>query len=386
MSTNSKRVLITGARAPVTLHFCRLLAESGMVVYTADSIPYALTKTSNSVQEFFLYPSPKFETKQWLEILIQYIKKNKIDLLIPTCEETFYISKFKEQLSSYCEVFVDEFVKLDLLHNKYKFIRFIREIGLKAPKTYLLSETYNMSNLRTTFLTKKLVLKKVFSRFSDGVHFLNNIDELPEKMPKTSSTSWIIQEKVDGEQYCSYSIAKNGELVAHSIYRSEFTAGLGATLSFENIDNEEIEAFIRQVVKKLSFTGQISFDFIMNQDGVPIPIECNPRTTSGLHLFDEDLGLIFQNNLSKKITPKSGRKEAIKLGICIYGLSQITSPNRFRRIVQILFSFKDITFRKNDPKPFFYQFISMYQFWKESKKSNLNVISQSTIDINWDGE
>ncbi len=39
-----KTVLITGARAPATLHLCRLFHNAGHTVIIADSIPYPLSK------------------------------------------------------------------------------------------------------------------------------------------------------------------------------------------------------------------------------------------------------------------------------------------------------------------------------------------------------
>lgn len=384
MSIKKKRIMITGARAPITLHLCRILAESGNEIYTADSVFHALAKSSRYSKEYFLYPSPKFETHRFIECLIQIIKKREIDVLIPTCEETFYISMFRKQLSHYCDVFVDEFDKMKLLHNKGNFIQFVADMGFKTPKTSLLSSQLDRFFIQREF-PSEFVLKKVYSRFSESVTFYKSGDEIP-KCDFTNS-SWLIQERIRGTQYCSYGIARDGKLLAHAVYKSEFTAGIGATLTFEHSEKDDIELFVHTIVEKLSYTGQISFDFIVNQAGIAIPIECNPRATSGLHLFSKEIAhAIINDELRETMYPKKETKEAIKLGVLLYCIKNVKSVNQVKRFFLTLFTYKDTVYRKNDKTPLFYQFICIYELWKASRKNHVNMLEQSTYDISWDGE
>ncbi|WP_226526764.1 ATP-grasp domain-containing protein [Metabacillus niabensis] len=375
------QVLVTGARAPVTLHVCRLLNQSGAEVYATDCTSTPLTKASNSIKQFILTPSPKFETKLYIKALVELIKKERINYLIPICEEIFYISKYKDELNQYCEVLVDDFSKLQSLHNKYKFIKMVDSLGFQVPRTAMLSEkTMN----KKWFKNNHLVMKKIFSRFSDSVIFLPSIDDIPST--RFDESSWILQERIKGDQYCSYSIAKNGKVLAHSVYKSNFTAGLGATLSFKHTDRHDIYQFVCHIVEHLNFTGQISFDFIVDECNKAYPIECNPRTTSGLHLFDQDVvkALLLQSN--NCLTPLKKKKEAIKLVLFLYGLQQVKNIRKFGEWLKIIATYKDITLRTNDPLPYFYQIISLIKLWRDSKKNAVTLLQQSTYDISWDGD
>lgn len=382
MNTDRKRVLITGARAPITLHLARILNEGGMDVYVGDSVDYALSKSSNSISAFLLYPSPKYHTEEFINCLIDFQLKRQIDILVPTCEEVFYISMYQEKLSSYNKVLVDEFKKMNLLHNKERFIQFVKNLGFVTPRTTLLTPELNRSTLSE--LNTDFVLKKVYSRFSDSVAFYKHGAKLPKKV--SNDSTWIVQERIEGQQYCSYGIAKNGKLLAHSVYKSEFTAGLGATLTFEYIDRKDIETFVREIVKELSFTGQISFDFIINKDDVAIPIECNPRATSGLHLFGKEITNVINDQQDCTLYPKKDTKQAIKLAVLLYGVLQIKSLKQAKQFCDVLFTFKDSIYRHHDKKPYFYQFISMFNIWKESKENQVTMLEQSTFDLSWDGE
>lgn len=381
MNTSS-RVLVTGARAPVALHICRLLKQSGAEVYASDCTPFPLTKASNSIKRYISTPSPKFEIKNYIEALVELVKEERIDYVIPTCEEIFYISMYKGVIGQYCEVLVDDFSKLKTLHHKFEFLKMVETLGFQVPKTMVLTQNTMINDWKEK---NGLVMKKIYSRFSDSIIFLASKKDIPNK--SFNNSSWILQERINGEQFCSYAIAKDGEVLAHSVYKSNFTAGLGATISFEHIDRQDIEQFVSKIVEHLNFTGQISFDFIVNDHNIAIPIECNPRATSGLHLFDQEIvaALLLQPKTGI-LTPKKGKREAIKLAMLLFGLQQARNVQKAVEWLKIVISFKDITFRVNDPFPYFYQVISLMKLWRESKKNAVTLLQQSTYDISWDGD
>ncbi|WP_312473410.1 ATP-grasp domain-containing protein [Neobacillus sp.] len=383
MNTNLKKVLVTGARAPVALHLCRILKESGMEVFAADSISYALAKTSNSINDFFLLPSPKKNSSEYIFSLLNIIQTNQIDILIPTCEESFYISMHKEKLSIYCEVLVGDFDKMELLHNKYDFIEYVNSLGFKTPKTLKLTKNNTKEDINE-FFKDQLVLKRIFSRFSDKVLFLHKNEFV--SLPTMIDSTWIAQERIEGNQYCSYGVAKHGKLLAHSVYKTEFTAGIGATISFSYTERKDIELFVKAIVENLNFTGQISFDFIVNSENIAIPIECNPRATSGLHLFDKNLITCLNGKNTDTLYPDFSTKEAITLALIAYSIDNWKLNKPFSKWLKTLLTHRDITFRLTDISPFFYQFVSMFLLWKDSKKNNLTMTEQSTLDISWDGE
>ncbi|PFO77115.1 MULTISPECIES: ATP-grasp domain-containing protein [Bacillus cereus group] len=385
MSTK-KTVLITGARAPAALHLCRLFKQSGHTVIMTDSIPYPLSKASTSTDYFYEIPSPKWKTKESIYTLQSIIQKHDVDLLIPTCEEVFYISRHKEELSPFCHVLVDEFQKLSLLHNKWEFIQFVMKLGWQVPATYKTNNEQAMQEMiHQTPATTPFVLKPIFSRFSDKVAFITKADVV--KGITIDQQNYIMQEFIKGTQHCSYSIVQSGKVLAHSVYKTEFTAGLGATIAFKHINSPKIDEFVGHIVKELNFSGQIAFDFIVTEDGDAIPIECNPRTTSGLHLFDEEiLSAFFETKVNYTLIPTQNSHCAIRLAMLLYGPSYLKSKQTRKRWWKVLCSYPDIIYSRSDKKPFFYQFYSMYKLWLESRKHGRTILEQTTYDISWDGE
>jgi predicted ATP-grasp superfamily ATP-dependent carboligase len=102
----------------------------------------------------------------------------------------------------------------------------------------------------------------------------------------------VLQEYIDGDHYCTYGLVRNGELLAHSAYKPQQRWGMGSSTVFENFEDKEIEIWVRNFVAGINFTGQIAFDFIRSKEGILYPIECNPRVTSGVHLFKDSKELV----------------------------------------------------------------------------------------------
>ena len=55
-------------------------------------------------------------------------------------------------------------------------------------------------------------------------------------------------------------------------------------IQFESVDASESLRLIEPVVAELGYTGQISFDFLVTDDGLSY-VECNPRATDGALLL-----------------------------------------------------------------------------------------------------
>src|SRR5688572_29870336 len=111
-------ILFTGGRSPVTLQLTRLFHQGGYKVYIADSIKDNLSGASKYAEKNILVPPPALETEKFIDSLIEIIKEYNIQTLIPTCEEVFYVSRWKEKLEPYCFVFTSPIETLTTLHSK----------------------------------------------------------------------------------------------------------------------------------------------------------------------------------------------------------------------------------------------------------------------------
>jgi predicted ATP-grasp superfamily ATP-dependent carboligase len=383
-----KNILLTGGRAPVTLHLARLFAKAGHTVFIAESIKQHICLYSNAVKKNFIVPSPRFNRDEYIQALTDIIEQEKIDLLIPTCEEVFYISEKLNELSKYCSVFAEKSDKLLSLHNKWQFINSINDSQIKTPKTWLVNSLEKLKQQLTLINDiKKFVLKPVYSRFGSKTIIISSFKGNIPNINISQKNPWILQEFIEGSQFCTYSIAKNGKISAHTAYPTTFTAGIGSSIAFENIDYPKVFDWISEYVKKNNYTGQIAFDFIETPDKEVYVIECNPRATSGIHLFDE-INLIgaFLENSEEIISPNKSTKAVISLAILTYGLSCINSFDKLKSWIKTIFSSKDTVFSLSDPLPFVHQFFILAGLGLVALKNKIKITEVSTMDIEWNGE
>ncbi len=393
--SNTRNVLILGGRAPATLELIRLLASQGYTIFIAESLFPCLSEKSKYIQNVFPIPPPRTESERFVEELIHIIQQNKIQWLIPTCEEVFYVSKSHSRLSQYCDVFTSSLETMTTLHDKWKFNQFVRAFHPAVPKTELLNDFSQVLNIQLD----KFVLKPQFSRFAEKVIFSakQSVADLKESdLQISSSYRWLAQERVFGEEVCSLSLCFQGKIFAHSCYRHPFTAGKGAGVSFQSFQNEQILNFAKETAQRLNYTGFLSFDFIQDKNGDFFPLECNPRITSGIHLFEPQ---DFNHNnhwLSEKklssphkqelcLQPKPDRLSSILLAHFVYGLRQVDSFQKLKLWLRYLLFARDVIWNTTDPKPGFWQFYCYTRLYLKSRKLKMSPLSLTTHDIEWNG-
>jgi len=381
------RVMITGARAPVALDWASRIKKhdhDSFVVMT-DSLKFPLGRFSKNSDIYIKTSSPRFSPNDYIKELLNVINLYKINLIIPTCEEIFYISKYKEYFPQNCLQLFDNFNKLSMLHNKFTFFNIFDESEkIKKPKTFYLNNSQEFLKWCKNNNIDNYIIKPVFSRF--GSEFINKIDEtkLDHRYPI------IAQQKLTGIEFCSYAISVFGKVVAYSCYNPKYRAGPGAGIYFDLHQSSVIENFCEDFVKKINYTGQIAFDFFQDQNGKIYPIECNPRGTSGLHLLPRDLNLVdnilkIPEFVNKNLSPQRKNKKSIQVMFAMILFSFKYLKNQKLTLLKDFFTTPDVYGIIGEKHLHFFQIISFFEIFLRSFKYGFDLKKTSTIDIEWDG-
>jgi len=376
------RILLTGGRAPATLELARLFHRQGHTVLVAESLKTHLSAPSRAATRNVLIPAPNPNPEPFIAALAALIQHESIDLLIPTCEEIFWIAQNHECLSQLCTVFCEPLNRLLRLHNKWEFIQRASTYGLSVPKTTLLTSPNDLASLQPP-----LVLKPVYSRFAAQTKFFRQKGNLPSIHP-TPQRPWVAQQFIEGQQLCTYSIAHQGRLVAHTCYPTYFTAGQGATIHFHHIDHPAALAWATAFIQREAFTGQIAFDFIQTLSGQLFALECNPRATSGIHLLasNPNFSQAFLTSDSDLLTPFPNADSMLSAAMLIYGLPAAFSTQALSRWATAFTTARDVLFTWNDPLPALWQFFSLLTFVWRGLRQGISPLEASTLDIEWNGE
>ena len=283
-----KTVLITGARAPVALHWARLLHAAGHRVILADSQRFPMSRPTRFKSAYLRLPPPRGNVVAYARAVAAAVRDHHCDLVVPTCEEIFFLAAARDLHGAGIPLLAPPFATLAKVHDKHSFSEIARGFGADPPATTLLLDRDDLLPLMGK--SRDLVFKPVWSRFAERVLIRPPVEALARLVP-TSTDPWIAQEYLPGEELCCWALARQGKVVALQAYRPLYRAGAGASLAFAPVDDEAIRSFVDGFAQKLGWTGQLSFDFRHDADGRLSAIECNPRATSGLHFFGPDDGL-----------------------------------------------------------------------------------------------
>ena len=375
-------ILLTGGRAPATLELARAFHRAGHSVFMAESLRGHLSQPSAAVKANFVVPAPRQNKEAFLLALKRIIEENQIDLLIPTCEEIFYVSMGRDKLP--CTVFAEPIKKLNTFHNKWSFVVNAIGLDLYAPETILISNQDDILHAYAHW--RALILKPVYSRFAARTLILPPLKEALSTLKFDSP--WVAQEFLKGQQYCTYSVCHNGVVHAHTTYPTKFTAGQGAAIVFEHVEHPAIFNWVKKFVRENNFTGQIAFDFIQTPQGQLYALECNPRATSGVHLLasDPQFANAFINPQPGCITPPNRSTYMLSSAMLIYALPEALKNGNFINWLKTFFTSNDVILDLKDPMPFLLQFRSVFAYLALAQHHGITPLEASTLDIEWNGK
>lgn len=268
------KILITGARSYVAYYWALALKDKHQIFF-ADSLASAYCRFAPFASTFIKVAPAAQDFEGFRRDVMGIVARESIDLIIPTCEEVFFLSAFAPELA--CKVFCPEHELLARLHNKYTVFETLHfDRSIKFPETHRIRKR---SDVDRSFNS---IIKPVYSRF--GANIITDIS-LTQQAQLDESIEWVQQRRLTGRSLCNYAIAREGRMLGHVCYHGKHRIKHSCSLYLETVDYPAITAFTKAFIAKHNYTGQVAFDFIEASDGIYV-IECNPRGTSGLHLMD----------------------------------------------------------------------------------------------------
>jgi glutathione synthase/RimK-type ligase-like ATP-grasp enzyme len=379
------RVLVTSSRMPFGLGMIRQLAAAGHEVHAADD--YALSPGNHSryLAGHHVYASPSAETERFIDDLERILREAEIDVIVPAFEEAFYISTQRDRLSETATVFTAPFASLARLHDKVSFQRLVSELRLPIAETVVATGDAELAGAIGRF--ERYFARPAFSR--GGVSLLTNTGPLAgetqiEDCHPTPQSPWLVQPFVDGETVCTYSTVHSGWVSSHLMYRIPRQWHHSTGIQFESIEATESLRMIEPIVDRLGYSGQISFDFIITDDGLEF-VECNPRATDGLLLLPEnELARGILDSEADTFLMPPGHSVALDLAVLADGFS-----DRLRRLpatIRDLARVHDAGDGWHDPLPTLCSALAVAHFADDSLKQHEKLFVAMAGDMNWDGE
>ncbi|ROR93028.1 hypothetical protein EDD33_3933 [Nocardioides aurantiacus] len=284
--------MVSGGKMTKALALCRAFHAAGHRVVLVESARYRFTghRFSRSVDAFHTIPDAG--SPDYADALEAIARTEGVDVYVPVCSPASSVAdaRAKKQLEQVCEVVHLDADRLELVDDKFRFARAAAEAGLGVPDTHLVTDAQQVLDHDFSGATRPYILKSIAY---DPVHRLDltrlpfpGMESFVRSLPISEANPWILQEFVEGTEYCTHSTVRDGRLTVYCCCESS-----AFQVNYDHVEHPGIRAWVDTFVGEAGLTGQVSLDFIVDGHDEVLAIECNPRTHSAITLLHDHPGV-----------------------------------------------------------------------------------------------
>jgi carbamoyl-phosphate synthase large subunit len=251
------------------------------------------------------YIVPSFEDKKFILAIENIVKKEKINLIIPSLDTILLnFSKlklfFKEKGA---DVLVSEPETIEITRDKWKTYNKLKDI-ISFPKSFIEKEEINIKY--------PIFIKPREGSGSQNAYKINSKEELDFYYGRIKNP--IIQEYLSGKEYTADCLADSSNKLILTICRERIETKAGISSKGQIVKNKEIEDIAVKISENLKFYGPFFFQIKEDENGVPKLTEINARI-SGTMSFSS-----FSGPNIHILAAKMSRGEKIKKSKVKYGM------------------------------------------------------------------
>jgi predicted ATP-grasp superfamily ATP-dependent carboligase len=246
-----------------------------------DLDPLCQCRFSSFVRRFIRSPSFSTQPAEFLRFLVRLVRERQYDVVLPTHEQTYLLSRFRDALQSRVAIAVPEFAALERLQNKASFSRLLTELGLPQPETAILR---SRDELNQTW-RYPFYLKLPHSTGGGGVFFIESAealvrraDDLVQRRLFDHEGEVLVQQPARGVLSTVQAVFNRGQLIGvHSFEARRLGVG-GMSTARVSADHSIVREHAARIGGHLNWHGAFFIDYFYDAArGRPEYIEANPR-------------------------------------------------------------------------------------------------------------
>ena len=283
-----RTALVMGVHMSKGLHLCRHLHAAGFHVIGADLPAYSMAaaRLSSALDEFVTLPAwyPAPEVAQ--AAVHKLVRERSVSLVLSSAapNHSIYDALIRTQLPAGTHSLAVAPELMAQLDDKLEFTRLCQRLGLAVPnaeEVLSLDDALRLNASGTPYVLKSVVYNSL-SRAAQ-VFLPMPPAELRRRLqdvPLHRGMPWVAQERLGGNEYSTYAIARRGQVIAYADTRAQLS-----NLRYQHLGDARLEAWVRQLCAGTQLDGQVCVDFMEDAAGQVRAIECNPRASSVLTCF-----------------------------------------------------------------------------------------------------
>jgi carbamoyl-phosphate synthase large subunit len=293
-------ILLTGVGAPGT--WGTIMSLQKLIDYDVSIKIIGTDIQENPIGKYFVnqcYTLPEPENNTYISELLNIVDKEDIQIILPqTTRELFVLSGYKQILKEKnVGLLCSGPDSIMCSNNKYEVLKAANKLGLPTPKFTILDSLDSLDEQLEGFgyPDNNVVIKPTVSNGMRGVrvltekvdaydlylnekpnnlfvdlNYMRTILSIPKDLPQL-----ILMEYLPGQEYTVDMYRDVDDIVVIPRKRVQVRSGI----SFETqIDlRDDIIHASKVLAKELNLTHCFGFQFKLNNDQIPMLLECNPR-------------------------------------------------------------------------------------------------------------
>jgi predicted ATP-grasp superfamily ATP-dependent carboligase len=354
-------VLVTDAQLRSSLVAIRSFGKKNIKISAGSELVNAMGHYSKYCTRKIIYPNPRTETSKFLTFMLDMVKKNGYDCIIPFHTYTaFLLSKYKDIFKDYTHIPPPDFKVYYNAFNKIQLLKTAQKNNITIPKTYFSQDIEEIIDSIDNYPVIVKPSKRHGIKISicdSQIDLKINYNDMTKKYGQC-----IVQEFIpNGGEVGVYTIFdKNSDPIALTVQerlRCMNSYGGISTLR-KTIKNDELVNIAFNLLKIINWSGAAMVEFrIDSRDNKPKLMEINPRFWGSLQLsISSGIDfpyILYQLTMDEKPQLNLDFKENV---YCRWFIGEITNffnySGKIKRLVDLMRPkvINDVI-SINDPKP-----------------------------------
>lgn len=273
------KVLVTAIGTMTSTEIVLQLKAAGLFyIIGADIYNQNQIVTSKDVDEFYVFPSSVANQDDYIEFVLQFCEKHKINLYFASIdEEVVNLSKNRKRFEKLgVRLCIPNHSFIMTCHYKNRFVQWIEE---NIPNI-LVTTYWNIQNVSE--VTFPVFIKPIEGRASIGCRKIDSKEQMLEFIEQGMDfDNYVVQQFTEGD-IVTVDLVRNADTKQMmQIQRLETVRnGNGCGTAVEIIHDSVLQEICIRLMELLDLNGVVNAEFFYNADGYKI-IEINPRFSAG---------------------------------------------------------------------------------------------------------
>lgn len=287
------RAIVTYGRSLMSLVIAHSLSRQGVEVISCDSVGMTAASFSKFTSDSFIHPDIDADETAYIDSMVDFAKEFKPDddrpyILMPAFRDAKVLAKYKEKFDGIITLAAADFDVMDKVDPKHHLMHTLEGLPVTKPASWQPLTRQAVEEVCTQIKMPALI-KAVDEVGGRGIDFIDKRDTLKKVALErvfNENPPPLLQEAVEGEDYCLGVIYHNGELKAHMAYKNlqNMPTDGGAGAMRQTVDDTPFLESANTLMRAINWTGiaEIDFRWSGKPGDLPYLIEVNPRYWAGI--------------------------------------------------------------------------------------------------------